>query len=487
MNALYRPARLFAAVVAVAGLCASAGVADEVAPKSNLRGKIEDTAWANQEMKTKDGAPIPKGVIKLTFKKDYSFTFDITGASSGKGKVELKADDAVTLHFDEVFNGRKDHEEQLTIEKDLLTLVDTDGTTLKFDRVPAAKKGAGGILGALKTEPASALKGKIEGTKWTSQATETADGTKLPAGVIALDLNKDMTFTYKAGATTWTGKYELLGGDKLKLLSDQEIGGRKENVETMILKDKTLTMVDADGTKVVFDAAADKPAAKDKNASNNKGKVEGTEWVNQKTTVKETEIPAGLITLKFGADMSLVYKAGAVTWTGKYELMAGDEVKFLTEQDLGGRKDNIEKIAIDGKVLTMTDTDGTQLKFDLTAAKVAPKADPKGKGVSALKGRIEGTNWKSLKATVNGNDIPAGVITIEFKKNMDFVYIAGPMKWTGKYLLLDGDGLKLLSDQDLGGTKENFEKVVIDKDGKLLTMTDPNGTQLKFEKAPADD
>ena len=480
MVALFRALPLFAAVLAIAGILAPVSRADGDAPKSNLKGKIEETEWSNQEMKTKEGMTIPKGIIVLTFKKDYSFTFDIKGASTGKGKLELKEKDAIVLHFTEEFNGRKDHEEQITIDKDLLTLVDTDGTTLKFDRV---KPTGGGLLGAVGMPPAgeSNLKGKIEGTKWTSQEMDLKDGRKLPANSLKLDFNKDMTFTYKAGPMTWTGKYELLKGDGIKLISDQDLGGKKENIESMFIKGKSLKMVDPDGTEVMFDAVAAE-APKDPAASLLKGKIEGTEWKSRKASIKGAELPAGTLTLKFGKDMSLVYTAGPVQkWTGKYELLAGDQVRLLTEQELGGRKDNIEKIVIEKDLLTMTDTDGTELGFD----RVTGKEEPKGKQMSRLKGKIEGTKWKSLKSTVNGNEIPAGAISIDFNANMTFTYRAGPMTWTGKYVLLDGDDIKLLSEQDLGGSKENLEKIVIDKNA--LTMTDPNGTALKFEKAPSDD
>jgi hypothetical protein len=322
--------------------------------KSNLTGVIEDTAWVSQETKTKDGLVAPKGTIKLAFDKSLGFTFEITGAKPAKGKIELKQQDSVMLHFEEEFNGRKDHEEQITIVKDVLTLTDTDGTVLKFDRVAGMAK---------QPKSDSNLAGRIEGTKWSSQTTMTADGVKLPPGIITLELNRDKTFIYKAGKMTWTGKYELLKGDGVKLISEQDLGGRRENVETIIINDNILTMIDTDGSKVVFDAVMAPAVPKGKAVSNLKGKIEGTRWRCLKSVINGIDIEAGSISINFKSNLTFEYKAGPMTWTGRYVLLEGDGLKLLSDQELGGTKENFEKIIIEKDMMTMTDPSGTQLKF----------------------------------------------------------------------------------------------------------------------------
>ena len=47
---------------------------------------------------------------------------------------------------------------------------------------------------------------------------------------------------------------------------------------------------------------------KDKGASANKGKIEGTKWSSVEATVKGTKIAAGLLKLEFGKDGKLVRK-----------------------------------------------------------------------------------------------------------------------------------------------------------------------------------
>ncbi|WP_157369801.1 META domain-containing protein [Zavarzinella formosa] len=97
--------------------------------------------------------------------------------------------------------------------------------------------------------------------------------------------------------------------------------------------------------------------------STNKGKIEGTKWTSNATTIQGKTVPAGALTLSFGADGKLVYTGGQTIWTGKYSLGMGDYVTFNTDQDLGGHKSNAERISINGNVLTMKDSDGTSITF----------------------------------------------------------------------------------------------------------------------------
>ena len=102
---------------------------------------------------------------------------------------------------------------------------------------------------------------------------------------------------------------------------------------------------------------------KGKKPSSNKGKIEGTKWNSLETTVKGNKIPAAALKLEFSKDRKLLYQAGPVKFTGTYELGKGDTVTFHLDQELAGRKDHEEKIAIRGTRLLMTDSDGTSITF----------------------------------------------------------------------------------------------------------------------------
>jgi len=102
---------------------------------------------------------------------------------------------------------------------------------------------------------------------------------------------------------------------------------------------------------------------KGKKPSSNKGKIEGTKWNSLEAIIKGKKIPAGALKLEFSKDGKLVYTASVVKFTGTYELGEGDTVTFHLDQELAGNKKHIEKIAISGTRLIMTDSDGTSLTF----------------------------------------------------------------------------------------------------------------------------
>lgn len=99
-------------------------------------------------------------------------------------------------------------------------------------------------------------------------------------------------------------------------------------------------------------------------SSSNKGKIEGTKWSSIAATVKGQAVPSGTLQLEFGTDNKLVYRAGPQTFNGTYSLGSGDSLTMHLTQELAGRKDHTEKVAIVGDKLTMTDSDGTQISFD---------------------------------------------------------------------------------------------------------------------------
>jgi hypothetical protein len=97
--------------------------------------------------------------------------------------------------------------------------------------------------------------------------------------------------------------------------------------------------------------------------SNNKGKIEGTKWSSQATTVKGQFVPEGTFRLDLGADGGLVFQMGLGTLTGRYVLGTGDTVTLEFDQELGGRRTHLETVVITGEQLQMIDPDGTTLTF----------------------------------------------------------------------------------------------------------------------------
>jgi len=94
-------------------------------------------------------------------------------------------------------------------------------------------------------------KGKIEGTKWTSQAA-TIKGQLIPAGFLQLEFSREGRLWYVAGPKQMTGTYSLGWGDNVTLHLDQELAGHKNHVERVRIAGNTLTMTDSDGTQVTF-------------------------------------------------------------------------------------------------------------------------------------------------------------------------------------------------------------------------------------------
>lgn len=94
-------------------------------------------------------------------------------------------------------------------------------------------------------------KGKIEGTKWSSQAA-VVKGVNAPAGILKLDFSKDGSVIYRAGTQTFTGKYSLGMGSYLTLNLDRELAGKKIHVEEVTINGNELTMTDLDGTHITF-------------------------------------------------------------------------------------------------------------------------------------------------------------------------------------------------------------------------------------------
>jgi hypothetical protein len=102
---------------------------------------------------------------------------------------------------------------------------------------------------------------------------------------------------------------------------------------------------------------------------------------------------------------------------------------------------------------------------------------------SSNKGKIEGTKWTSLAATVKGKALPDGFSELHFGPDgHSVVYKAGSSDpYGGSYSLGMGSAVTLTLDRELEGRKIHVEKITID--GDQLTMTDSDGMQLTFQRA----
>ena len=121
---------------------------------------------------------------------------------------------------------------------------------------------------------------------------------------------------------------------------------------------------------------------------------------------------------------------------------------------------------------------GTQARF----ARGDDEKDKAKEVKSNNKGKIEGTKWSSLAATIKGNSLPAGSLKLEFKADGGFVYTVGPQVLPGKYTLGSGASVTLTLDKEIAGQKVLPETITID--GGKLKMSDADGTSMTFEKVP---
>jgi hypothetical protein len=100
--------------------------------------------------------------------------------------------------------------------------------------------------------------------------------------------------------------------------------------------------------------------------------LEGTRWESEAGAVqvnnpavgkRSVHVSAGFMKLDFKKDGTLFYIIANKLYRGKYSLGGGKSVTFHLEEKLSGTKTHTEKIIVEGSRLTMTDSDGTQLKF----------------------------------------------------------------------------------------------------------------------------
>lgn len=111
-------------------------------------------------------------------------------------------------------------------------------------------------------------------------------------------------------------------------------------------------------------------------SSNNKGKIEDTTWSSGSGTWEGKGQPPGYLKLAFNADGSFVYTVPDSEYRGKYVLGSGDTVTLEFDEDFNGSKVHKSKIAIKDDELTLTDTDGKEMKFYQPRKATPPKPLP---------------------------------------------------------------------------------------------------------------
>jgi hypothetical protein len=96
--------------------------------------------------------------------------------------------------------------------------------------------------------------GKIEDTVWLCDA-QTVNGSALPRGSLRLDFRADGTMTCtRQFSDVYPGKYTLSMGDYVTFRFDRPYGDTKATTHTekITIDGEKMTMVDADGTAVIF-------------------------------------------------------------------------------------------------------------------------------------------------------------------------------------------------------------------------------------------
>jgi hypothetical protein len=96
--------------------------------------------------------------------------------------------------------------------------------------------------------------------------------------------------------------------------------------------------------------------------SNNKGKIEGTQWTSQPVTINGRTFPADAYKLDFRQDGTLVCQTPRGTWTGTYSLQAGDLIAVHLDRPMGASPDRTPQIAIHGDKMTL-EVDNQQIIF----------------------------------------------------------------------------------------------------------------------------
>jgi hypothetical protein len=97
--------------------------------------------------------------------------------------------------------------------------------------------------------------------------------------------------------------------------------------------------------------------------SKNAGLLEGTRWVSLEATVKGFVQPAGHTVIEFRRDGSFLYQVAGIRHAGQFDLGRGDLVTIKLDKELDGRQLIVARVTVDGDTLTLSDPDGTAVRF----------------------------------------------------------------------------------------------------------------------------
>ena len=100
---------------------------------SSNKSKIEGTKWTSQAATVK-GKALPAGLLQLEFGNDGSLVYKAGAGQTYTGTYSLGMGATVTLNLNQELAGRKSHAEKITITGDQLTMTDSDGTQLTFQK-----------------------------------------------------------------------------------------------------------------------------------------------------------------------------------------------------------------------------------------------------------------------------------------------------------------------------------------------------------------
>lgn len=199
-------------------------------------------------------------------------------------------------------------------------------------------------------------------------------------------------------------------------------------------------------------------------ASNNKGKIEGTKWENEATTIDGKEIPAGDVYLEFTKDGKLHFDNPKSANDGTYTLGSGDQVIFNFDKEFSGSKKHVETIKVDGDKLTLSDAKGTIVFNRIHDEKFG------------------GTHWYNLAGDGKGKygQMPSGVIHLHFG-NDSFVE-DGDKNSLGTFSQGPGDTLTINFSKKFRDTEWKSENMPV-TDNRYFTLTDVEGNTIKFKRA----
>jgi hypothetical protein len=190
-------------------------------------------------------------------------------------------------------------------------------------------------------------KGKIEGTKWSSEK-GTADGKEVGEGELYLEFTKDGKLYLVTPTDTVKGTYTVGSGDQVTFDFDKEVSGKKSHVEKISISGERLTMTDSKGS-VVFSQLHD-------------DKYENTTWVSEagKWAGKPDDLHEGAIRFSFQKDRS-VFADGNKVGTfvqGNGTLTINFSVPF---KEMEWKSKDMP--VTDHRRFSMTDSGGNAVKF----------------------------------------------------------------------------------------------------------------------------